>query len=127
MRHTSQLSIFTRIVQDDFSCVEELLDFVSLHNTTTGLDIFLAVEKSLKKFNVDFNKCSSTTTDGAKVMTGSEIEFVGQLRQRNINIPILHYIIQEALFDKAVKLSTATETVTKIINAIKGGYKFLMH
>ncbi|EFN68532.1 General transcription factor II-I repeat domain-containing protein 2, partial [Camponotus floridanus] len=66
IRHLSQLSIFTRIVQDDFSCVEELLDFVSLHDTTTGLDIFLAVEDLLKKFDVDFNKCSSIMTDGAK-------------------------------------------------------------
>ena len=39
-RHTSQLSIFARIVQNDFSYVEELLDFVPLHHTTTGLDIF---------------------------------------------------------------------------------------
>jgi len=33
----------------------------------TGLDIFLAVEETLKK--LDFNKCSSITTDGAKAKT----------------------------------------------------------
>ncbi|XP_029160186.1 general transcription factor II-I repeat domain-containing protein 2B-like [Nylanderia fulva] len=128
IRHMSQLSIFIRIVQDDFSYVEELLDFVSLHDTTTGLDIFLAVDDSLKKFDIDFSKCSSVTTDGAKAMTGSKIGFAGQLKQRNINIPIIHCIIhQEALSGKVIKLSTAMETVTKIINIIKGGQNFLSH
>jgi len=47
-RHVSQLSIFTRIVQNDFSCVEKLLDFVALHNTTTGINIFQAVEETKK-------------------------------------------------------------------------------
>ncbi|KAG5336983.1 SCND3 protein, partial [Acromyrmex charruanus] len=46
-RHVSQLSIFVRIV--DFSHVEELLDFVSLHDTT-GIDIFEAVNQTLQKF-----------------------------------------------------------------------------
>ncbi|EZA56071.1 General transcription factor II-I repeat domain-containing protein 2B [Ooceraea biroi] len=61
-------------------------------------------------------------------MTGSKICFAGQLKQQNINIPIIHCIIhQEALSGKVVKLSTAMETVTKIINLIKGGQKFLNH
>ncbi|KYN18712.1 General transcription factor II-I repeat domain-containing protein 2B [Trachymyrmex cornetzi] len=128
IRHMSQLSIFTRIVQDDYSCVEELLDFAVLRDTTTGLDIFLAVEEILQKFNIDFSKCSSITTDGARAMTGLKIGFAGQLKQRNLNIPIIHCIIhQEALAGKVVKLSTAMETITKIINEIKGGHKFLTH
>ncbi|XP_018369071.1 PREDICTED: general transcription factor II-I repeat domain-containing protein 2B-like [Trachymyrmex cornetzi] len=129
IRHMSQLSIFTRIVQDDYSCVEELLDFVILRDITTGLDIFLAVEEILQKFNIDFSKCSSITTDGARAMTDLKIGFAGQLKQRNLNIPIIHYTIihQEALAGKVVKLSTAMETITKIINEIKGGHKFLTH
>lgn len=88
----------------------------------------MAVEDSLKKFDVDFSKCSSITTDGAKAMTGSKIGFAGQLKQRNFNIPIIRCIIhQEALSGKVIKLSTAMETVTKIINIIKGGHKFLTH
>ena len=92
------VNIFIRIIQDGYSCVEELLDFVVLRNTTTGLDIFLAVEESLKKFDIDFSKCCSITTDGAKAMTGFKKRFAGQLKQRNLNIPIIHCIIhQEAL------------------------------
>ncbi|XP_029173916.1 general transcription factor II-I repeat domain-containing protein 2A-like, partial [Nylanderia fulva] len=127
-RHVSQLSIFIRIVQNDFSCVEELLDFVALHDTTMGIDIFRAVEKTLNKFNLDFTKCSSIITDGAKAMTGSKNGFLGQIRQRDLKFPMIHCIIhQEALCGKAVKLSSAMQTVTQIVNFIKGGHKFLSH
>lgn len=124
----SQLSIFVRIVQNDFSCVEELLDFVPLHGTTTDIDIFRAIEQTLKKFNTDFSKCSAIVTDGAKAMTGSKIGFVGQIKQRDFKFPIMHCIIhQEALCGKAIKLCTAMQIVNKIVNIIKGGNKSLNH
>lgn len=127
-RHVSQLSIFARIVQNDFSYVEELLDFVPLHNTTTGINIFEAVNQTLQKFNVNFSKCSAIVTDGAKAMIGSKIGFFGQIKQRGFKFPVIHCIIhQEALCGKVVKLCTAMQTVTKIINLIKGGQKFLSH
>ncbi|XP_011872403.1 PREDICTED: general transcription factor II-I repeat domain-containing protein 2A-like, partial [Vollenhovia emeryi] len=127
-RHISQLSIFARIVQNDFSYVEELLDFVPLHDTTTGLDIFKAVNQSLEKFGIDFSKCSAIVTDGARAMIGSKNGFSGQVKQRGFKFPIIHCIIhQEALCGKVVKLCTAMQTVTKIINTIKGGHKFLSH
>ncbi|KAG5324769.1 GTD2A protein, partial [Pseudoatta argentina] len=91
---------------------------------STGLDTFLTVE-TLKKFDIDFSKCSSITTDSAKAMIDLKKGFAGQLKQRNLNIPIIHCILhQEALAGKVVKLSTAME-ITKIINEIKGGHKFL--
>ena len=127
-RHVSQLSIFARIVQNDFSCVEELLDFVPLHGTATSVDIFRAVEQVLEKLNTDFSKCSAIVTDGAKAMTGSKIGFFGQIKQRDLKFPLIHCLIhQEALCGKAVKLCSAMQIVTKIINAIKGGNKFLNH
>ncbi|XP_070169425.1 general transcription factor II-I repeat domain-containing protein 2-like [Polyergus mexicanus] len=115
-RHVSQLSIFTRIVQNDFSCVEELLDLVALHGTTTSLDIFRAVENTLKEFNVDFTKCSAIVTDGAKAMTGSQNGFLGLIRQQNLKFPVIHCIIhQEALCGKAVKLCTAMQTFAGLV------------
>ncbi|EFN87141.1 SCAN domain-containing protein 3, partial [Harpegnathos saltator] len=126
-RHVSQLSIFARIAQQDFSCVEKLLGFVPLHGTTTGADIFTAVETILNKFHIDLSKCSAIIT-GAKAMTGRKTGFFGQLKQRNFNIPMIHCIIhRKALCGKAVKLSSAMQMVTKIINFIKGGNKFLSH
>lgn len=95
---------------------------------TTGLDIFRAVEQTLQKLNTDFSKCSAIVTDGAKAMTGSKTGFFGQIKQRDLKFPLIHCIIhQEALCGKAVKLCTAMQTVAKIINAIKGGHKFLNH
>ncbi|KAG5335353.1 GT2D2 protein, partial [Acromyrmex heyeri] len=55
-RHMSQLSIFARIMQNDFSHVEELLDSVSLHDTTTGIDIFEAVNQTFQKFGYNMIK-----------------------------------------------------------------------
>lgn len=61
-------------------------------------------------------------------MIGSKIGFLGQIRQRNLKFPIIHCIIhQEALCGKAIKLSNAMQVIVKIINAIKGGHKFLNH
>ncbi|KYM84285.1 General transcription factor II-I repeat domain-containing protein 2 [Atta colombica] len=74
IQHMSQLDIFTRIIQDDYSYIEEFLDFV-VRNTMTEFDIFLVVEEILKKFETDFNKCSSIMTDGAKAMTGLQKGF----------------------------------------------------
>jgi len=59
-------------------------------------------------------------------MIGSKNGFAGQIKQRDLKFPIIHCIIhQEALCGKVVKLCGAMQTVTKIINAIKGGQKFL--
>jgi hypothetical protein len=38
--YVSQLIIFVRAIQSDFSTHEEWLNFVSLHGTTKGSDIF---------------------------------------------------------------------------------------
>lgn len=61
-------------------------------------------------------------------MVGSKNGFFGQIKQRGLKFPVIHCIIhQEALCGKVVKLCTAMQTVTKIINIIKGGQKFLSH
>lgn len=41
----SQLVIFIRTIQNDFSVAEEMLDLIPLHGTTKGTDIFEAVNK----------------------------------------------------------------------------------
>ncbi|EFN62346.1 General transcription factor II-I repeat domain-containing protein 2A, partial [Camponotus floridanus] len=83
---------------------------------------------NIKKFYIDFSKCSAIVIDGAKAMTGSKIGFFGQIKQRDLKFPIIHCIIhQEALCGKAIKLCTAMQIISKIINVIKGGNKSLSH
>ncbi|XP_066601763.1 general transcription factor II-I repeat domain-containing protein 2A-like [Prorops nasuta] len=120
--------MFVRIVQDDFSYTEELLFFFPLHDTTTGADIFSAVENTFEKFNINFSKFSCNVTDGAPSMLGTRIGLARQLFQRHIKVPLIHCIIhQEALCGNAIKITAAMKMVTKIINFIKGGYISLTH
>jgi len=120
---------------------EKLLDFLPLHGTK-GYDIFKAVNQTLKKFITDFSRCSAIVIDDARAMIGSKNEFAGQIKQRDLKFFIIHYIIhiilyyslyysyyiiQETLCGKVVKLCNAMQTVTKVVNAIKGDQKFLSH
>jgi hypothetical protein len=88
----SQLLIFVRAIQSDFSTDEELLNLVSLHGTTKGSDIFEAVSNCVDKYG-GFDKCSSIVTDGAKTMVGEQKGFSGLLRKSGVKFPIFHYII----------------------------------
>jgi hypothetical protein len=65
----SQLLIFVRAIQSDFSTHEELLNLVSLHGSAKGSDISEAVRNCVDKYG-RFDKCSSIVTDGAKAMVG---------------------------------------------------------
>jgi hypothetical protein len=93
----SQLHIFVRSIQSDFSTHEKLLNLVSLRGTTKGSDIFEAVRNCVDKYG-GFDKCSSIVTGGAKAMLGDQKGFFGLLRKSGVRCPIFHRIIhQEAL------------------------------
>ncbi|CAH1998493.1 unnamed protein product [Acanthoscelides obtectus] len=66
----SQLVIFIRTIQYDFSVAEEMLDLIPLHGTTEGTDIFEAVNKLVSVYG-GFDKCSCIVTDGTRAMTGT--------------------------------------------------------
>lgn len=124
----SQLCIFVRTIQEDFTINEEMLGLASLHNTTKGVDIYNAFIEIAKEFNINFNKCSVIVTDDAPAMVGLKQGFCGLLKKNNINCLTVHCLIhQEALCGKAVKMCDAMKLVISITNFIKGGHKALCH
>ena len=68
----SQLLIFIRMVQDDFTVHEEQLNLASLHSTTKGVDILYEFQKCIDELG-GFRKGSCIVTDGAESMVGTEI------------------------------------------------------
>jgi hypothetical protein len=101
----SQLLIFVRVIQSDFSTHKELLNLVSLRGTIKGSDIFELVCNCVDKYG-GFDKCSSVVTDGVKAMAEEQKGFSGLLRKSGIKYPIFHCIIhQEALCGKSVQQS----------------------
>lgn len=123
----SQLIIFVRTIQEDFSVAEEMLDLIPLHGTTKGTDIFEAVNKVVSDYG-GFDKCSCIVTDGARAMIGTEIGFAGLLKRNNIHCPVIHCIVhQEALCGKSLRQSNVMKVVVKITNIIRGGNRALTH
>lgn len=117
----SQLLIFVRTIQEDFTINEELLSLESLHDTTKDSDIFEAVHNSVPKYG-GFNKCSCIVTDGTKARMGTKTGFCGIMKQNNINWPTIHCIIhQEAFCGKNLRQANAMEVAIKIINIIRCG------
>ncbi|XP_067209977.1 protein FAM200A-like [Linepithema humile] len=98
----SQLLIYVRTVQDDFTTNEELLALKPLHDTTKGVDIYAAFMAAVNDYGTNLlKKCSCIVTDGAPAMTGKVNGFVGLLKENGINCPTLHCIVhQEALCGK---------------------------
>lgn len=124
----SQLSIFVRIIQNNFEINEELLALVPLYGTTKGTDIYNAVQEQVNLFIGSFDKCSAIVTDGAPAMTGNIIGFKGLLRKSGVKCLMFHCIIhQEVLCGKVLKFSETMKMVTKITNLIRGGNKSLSH
>ncbi|XP_056629866.1 general transcription factor II-I repeat domain-containing protein 2A-like [Diorhabda sublineata] len=119
--------IFVRTTFDDFISKEELFDICPLYGTTKGKDIYEAVKKAVDRIG-GFDKCSAIATDGAPSMTGKKTGLVGLLRENGVTCPAIHCIIhQGALCGKSVKQNQVFQTVSKIINKIRGGNRSLLH
>jgi hypothetical protein len=85
----SQVLIFVRAIQSDFSSHKELLNLVSLHGATKGSDIFEAVRNYVDKYG-SFDKCSSVVTDVVKAMIGEQKGFYRLLRKSGVKCPVFH-------------------------------------
>lgn len=122
---TAQLLIFIRGVNSEFEITEELLSMRSLHDRTTGEDIFKEVEISMKNFNLQWDKLKSVTTDGAQNMCGTGKGLIGNIfnvcKELNCPNPIaIHCIIhQQVLCAKNTNVVNVVEVVSSMVNFIR--------
>ncbi|KAG0717726.1 General transcription factor II-I repeat domain-containing protein 2 [Chionoecetes opilio] len=125
MKDTAQLAIFIRGVIAALQVYEEFLQFVPLHGTTTGQDIFDAVLQCVKQHSLDLSRLVCVTTDGAPAMTGKKkgaasllvchCEVAGHTQP----IHKVHCIIhQESLCSKSANLTDVMSVVVKVVNSI---------
>ena len=85
------------LVYGKFACgcriVEELLCCLTLHSTTTGYDIFSAVDTFFTEKQFDWGRVVECCIDGAPSMMGRNIGFRGILQTKFPYIYIKHCII----------------------------------
>ncbi|XP_049748425.1 general transcription factor II-I repeat domain-containing protein 2B-like isoform X1 [Elephas maximus indicus] len=126
INNTSQLIIFIRGVDENFYVTEELLDMVPVTDPTSESGLFLDVEKSLEKFNVDWSKLVSVTTDGAPAMVSDNTGLVAKLKskvktfRKDAELKCIHCIIHQEMFcTKRLKLEHVMDVVISTVNWIR--------
>ncbi|XP_023371491.1 general transcription factor II-I repeat domain-containing protein 2B isoform X2 [Otolemur garnettii] len=82
INNITQLAIFIRGVDENFDVSEELLDTVPMTGTKSGNEIFSRVEKSLKKFSIDWSKLVSVASTGTPTMVDANNGLVTKLKSR---------------------------------------------
>ncbi|GFQ69753.1 general transcription factor II-I repeat domain-containing protein 2B [Trichonephila clavata] len=121
-----QLAVSICFVSPDFVIEEELLNLVTLQESTRGIDIKNALDSIVKTFEVPFNKLVSIATDGIPAMLGKKIGLIGLLRddsQISQFIPIHCIIHREHLVTKYLKYTDVRKTVLHIVNYIRTNEK----
>lgn len=121
----AQLVLFIRGVDDNLRVTEEFLDLIPLKDTTTGLDIFLAVENVFESMGLKWERLASVTTDGAPALRGIRTGFLSYVRSKMAEVgcslfAAVHCLIhQEALCAKIVNIKNVMDTVVRTVNYLR--------
>lgn len=119
---TAQLAVMVRMVFDNFTAKEDLLQILPMKGQTRGKDIYHAFRTYAESINMPLHKLSAITTDGATAMVGKNIGLIA-LSKKDKSFPNFmsyHCIIhQEALCCKILPFKHVMKIVTKIINSIR--------
>nr|KAF6353491.1 hypothetical protein mPipKuh1_010453 [Pipistrellus kuhlii] len=122
INNTPQLAVFIRGVDETFDVTEELLDMVPLTGTTSGYDLFLCVEKNLRKLDVDWSKLVSVSTDGNSATVGVK-QLVTTLKSKvsglckDIELKSVHGLfLQESLCAKKLQMDHVMDVVIYTIS-----------
>ena len=62
LKDTAQLAVFVRSVMPNLDIVEEFVQLMAVNDTTTGKDIFIALQRVLTDMKLDLSKLISVTT-----------------------------------------------------------------
>jgi hypothetical protein len=124
-RDVAQLAIFIRGCDTNFDVTEELLELFPMEGTTTGADIFAALETCMNRSGLLWSKLSGLTTDGAPCMLGENMGLVGQIKRRlecetsSTAFTSYHCIIhQENLCAKLLTMEHVMSVVIHTVNFI---------
>lgn len=121
----SQLTIFCRMVNKDFTVDEVFLKLHSFHQNTKALDVYKAVESALKHFNKD--KCVSVCTNGAAAMVKKSNGLIGLMLKMDSESYQFIVLSTKPPSAKILKVEGVMEIITKVVNKIKGGHNSLNH
>ena len=106
---------------------EEFLELIPLKGTTTGRDIFQALEKCIEKHGLPWDRLVRLTTDGAPAMRSSSVGVVrfvenklNSRRTEKVNFVNIHCILhQKALCSKSLRMKEVMDVVVKTVNFIR--------
>ncbi|XP_069920604.1 general transcription factor II-I repeat domain-containing protein 2B isoform X2 [Oryctolagus cuniculus] len=82
INNTPQVALFIRGVDENLEASEELLDTVPVTGSRSAQETFVRVEKSLKKFNIDWSKLVSVASTGTPAMVDASDGLVTKLRSK---------------------------------------------
>ena len=124
---TAQCAVFIGGVDCSLNMAEEFLELIPLKGTTTGRDIFQALEKCIDKYDLPWDRLVCLATDGAPVMRSSQVGVVGYVENKlnslgteKVNFDSVHCILhQEAICSKSLQMREVMDIVVKTVNLVR--------